>query len=61
MKAVLSATNMLNNVEQCNRKLFQVRFLQMRKILAIIGALITGGIGIAVLSTAQQASASPMN
>jgi hypothetical protein len=29
MKAVLSATNMLNNVEQCNRKLYQVRFLQI--------------------------------
>ncbi len=30
----------------------------MRKILAIIGALITGAIGIAAVSTAQQASAS---
>ena len=29
----------------------------MKKILAIIGALITGGIGIAAVSTAQQASA----
>ena len=30
----------------------------MKKILAIIGALITGGLGIAAVSTAQQASAS---
>jgi hypothetical protein len=29
----------------------------MRKILAIIAALITGGIGIAAVSTAQEASA----
>ena len=29
----------------------------MRKILAIVGALITGGLGIVVVSTAQQASA----
>jgi hypothetical protein len=31
--------------------------MDMRKVLAIIGALITGGLGIAVLSTAQEASA----
>jgi hypothetical protein len=29
----------------------------MRKLLAIIGAIIAGGLGIAVVSTAQQASA----
>jgi hypothetical protein len=29
----------------------------MRKILAIIAALITGGVGIAVVGTAQEASA----
>ena len=31
--------------------------MAMRKIFAMITALITGGIGIAALSTAQQASA----
>ncbi len=31
--------------------------MDMHKVLAIIGALITGGLGIAVLSTAQEASA----
>jgi hypothetical protein len=30
----------------------------MRKILAIIGAIIAGGLGIAVVGTAQQASTS---
>ena len=31
--------------------------MDMRKVLAIIAALITGGIGIAVVGTAQEASA----
>jgi hypothetical protein len=33
----------------------------MRKILAIIGALIAGGLGITVFSTAQEASAGAFN
>jgi hypothetical protein len=33
----------------------------MHKTLAIIGALITGGLGIAVVGTAQEASAASMN
>jgi hypothetical protein len=33
----------------------------MRKILAIIGALIAGGLGIAVVGTAQEASAAAFN
>ena len=31
--------------------------MNMRKVLAIIGALITGGLGITLLNTAQEASA----
>jgi len=31
--------------------------MNMHKILAIIGAIIAGGLGITVVSTAQQASA----
>ncbi len=31
--------------------------MSMRKILAIIGAIIAGGLGITVVGTAQQASA----
>jgi hypothetical protein len=33
----------------------------MRKILAIIGAIIAGGLGITVLSTSQEASAGTLN
>jgi hypothetical protein len=33
----------------------------MRKILAIIGSLLTGAIGIALVSTAQEASAAAYN
>jgi hypothetical protein len=36
---------------------FRIYEYAMRKILAVIAALITGGIGIAALSTTQQASA----
>jgi hypothetical protein len=31
------------------------------KILALIGALITGGVGIALLSSATEAAAAPYN
>jgi hypothetical protein len=31
--------------------------MDMRKVLAIIGAIITGGLGITLLNTAQEASA----
>jgi hypothetical protein len=33
----------------------------MKKILVMIGALITGGLGIAVVSSVSEASAYPMN
>jgi hypothetical protein len=33
----------------------------MYKTLAIIGTIIAGGLGIAVVGTAQQASAAPLN
>ena len=35
--------------------------MSMRKILAIIGAIIAGGLGITLLNTAQEASAGSLN
>jgi hypothetical protein len=57
---------MWNNVEQCGTMWnnvvasfikFRIYEYAMRKILAIIGALITGGIGVAVSILTQSAEA----
>jgi hypothetical protein len=45
------------NVKNLLYSLIFILFITMRKILAIVGAIIAGGLGITLLNTAQEAAA----